>query len=149
MSYYLKPTKEEVIQRNKKFAEALRVNEKKAISKMEDSEGGRCCLCVAQHTAAELCEYIDKDDHEGYCCNLEVTKFFGWNVTMVKDFDGSYNELYHLNDGVNSTNSKFNYKEGVGLTHKQISEIIENTYVHPEDPKWVENGEAYLKFKNG
>jgi len=50
----MKPTPQQIRERNEAWARALEANPKKCVGQMRDSQGGRCCLAVAQDVALEL-----------------------------------------------------------------------------------------------
>jgi len=50
----MKPTPQQIRERNEAWAKALEQNPKKCVGQMRDGQGGRCCLAVAQDVAREL-----------------------------------------------------------------------------------------------
>jgi hypothetical protein len=133
----LKPTKAQIKNRNRLWAEALRKNNKKAKECMYDGNGGRCCLAVAQDVATEkgvkIPEDYEVDEGEPHSY---VSDFFGWNTTnptLVIPREGSFLDqecAVTLNDDWdNGTPTR-------GMSHKRIAECVENTFVHPSKKKW-------------
>jgi len=133
----LNPTPAQIKYRNRKWAEALLANKKKKRCKMY-SNGGRCCLAVAQDVACQL----GLDDYRGYNEHVphkNVGFFFGWgshipylNVS-VKDKQWLKIKAVSLNDGISLSNNKKH--QDSGLSHAQIAECVLNTYVRPKNKK--------------
>ena len=130
----LSPTKAQMVYRNQLWANALRKNKKKARGRM-CANGGRCCLAVAQNVAIAHGVEVDKSHPEyDYIPSESVGDFFGWE-TNVPDFklpDGSMNESATVNDS-----DIYNANGSKGMSHKRIAECVENTFVHPKNPKWT------------
>tara|TARA_R110002167_G_scaffold98020_3_gene258258 strand:- start:1334 stop:1771 length:438 start_codon:yes stop_codon:yes gene_type:complete len=137
----LNPTKAQIKYRNRLWSAALRKNKKKATSCMYDEVGGRCCLAVAQDVAIQQGVHIPDDeldagyeDKESYP-HENVEKFFGWDSftpTLLTSNAGG-DSAPDLNDAVRFSNG---VKEW-GMTHKRIAECVDNTFVHPKNPKWT------------
>jgi hypothetical protein len=134
----LNPTAAQVKHRARLWVDALRNNKKKATGIMYKEGGGRCCLAVAQDVAKECGVKVG---FEGDSFPTEnVKKFFGWTSTTPelvvfnkKNGEISVESSIDLNDGVESSNNKFQQK---GLSHKQIAECVENTFIHPSKKKF-------------
>ena len=137
----LNPTPAQVKHRNRLWAEALLKNKRKARGEMYGDKGGRCCLAVAQDVAISCGVEVD-----GVYDSLpadDVVEFFGWDsdnpmLTVVVDGETKRNVASAMNDGTPSIDftlikdKKFKEK---GLSHKQISELVMNTFVHPNKVK--------------
>jgi hypothetical protein len=138
----LDPTPAQVKNRNRLWAEALLKNKRKARGELYDDKGGRCCLAVAQDVAISCGVEI-----VGYCEILPssaVRMFFGWNcdnpslTALVYDNIATRTAASALNDGtqhVGSVAIKDKKIKERGLSHKQISELVMNTFVHPSKVK--------------
>jgi hypothetical protein len=131
----LNPTPSQIKYRNRKWAEALINNKRKARETMYYN-GGRCCLAVAQDVAHELglVNYRGSDENFPH---KNVSRFFGWGEFMpslqYKDYNGKiyYAPADALNDG--RRNESMNIKiYDKGISHKQIAECVLNTFVHPK-----------------
>jgi hypothetical protein len=102
------------------------------------SNGGRCCLAVAQDVACELGigNYRDHDEHHPHS---NVGLFFGWGQMLpaldvsVKDKQWRKIDAISLNDGISLSNNKKHQESG--LSHAQIAECVLNTYVRPKNKK--------------
>lgn len=120
----LNPTPAQIKYRNRLWANALRENKKKAKRQMRDGEGGRCCLAVASDVAhshgVKGLENVNFP-HEN------VGRFFGWGFKnpTLKTKKSTYSASV-LNDG----------NTDIELSHQEIAECVENTFVHPKNPKW-------------
>lgn len=137
----LNPTPAQVKYRNRLWTEALLKNNRKARGEMYDSKGGRCCLAVAQDVAASCgVSIVGKDDSFP---THEVSKFFGWTncepeLTVMFDGKATMISAASLNDGTSHIDSTFIKDKKIsrkGLSHKQISELVMNTFVHPSKVK--------------
>lgn len=146
----LEPTPAQVKVRNRMWAEALIENKRKARDGMYNKNGGRCCLAVAQDVAISCgLEIEDKDAGDGFPVS-EVADFFGWGTT------NPHLELPHgrtlcaseINDGDSDLDEKLPkgtkcdiqfgtkaYKKG--LSHKEISLCVLNTFVRPSKKVWT------------
>lgn len=140
----LKPTKAQIKNRNRLWAEALRKNNKKAKECMYDGNGGRCCLAVAQDVATEKGvkipeEYeVDEGSPHSY-----VADFFGWDTTNPILFIPRACEIFTKNNAQeNAMALNDDWDNGTptrGMSHKRIAECVENTFVHPSKKKWSFN----------
>tara|TARA_R110002167_G_scaffold98020_2_gene258251 strand:- start:11264 stop:11689 length:426 start_codon:yes stop_codon:yes gene_type:complete len=130
----LKPTKAQIVYRNQLWADALRKNKKKSRERM-CANGGRCCLAVAQDVAITYGVEVDESqDENDYVPTKSVGDFFGWG-TFVPNFElpnGTMNNAVAVNDS-----NIYNANGSKGMTHKRIAECVENTFVHPKNPKWT------------
>lgn len=99
----------EQIERNREFLKDLRANPNKAVRKMRDHDGGRCCLGVAYDTAQRLGGMLPKSDRS--YPPYEIADFYGWG-----DRDPRINSvpISILNDG--------------DYTHCQIADAFEETF---------------------
>jgi hypothetical protein len=137
----LNPTPAQVKHRNRLWAEALLKNKRKARGEMYGDKGGRCCLAVAQDVAISCGVEVD-----GVYDSLPadaVGMFFGWDsdnpsLTAVVNGETKRNVASALNDGFQHIDI-FTIKDKKivekGLSHKQISELVMNTFVHPNKVK--------------
>ena len=128
----LNPTKAQMVYRNQLWADALRKNKKKARGCMY-KDGGRCCLAVAQNVAIAHGVEVDKS-HDEYEPSVSVGDFFGWgtNLPYFKMPDGAVQESAMVNDHI-----FYSANGSTGMSHKRIAECVENTFVHPSNPKWT------------
>lgn len=121
----------EQIERNRVFIRDLRANEKKTKGKMQDSDGGRCCLCVAYDTAQEL--GADLPEHDGNLPPSELADFYGWSNTSTVahnprlTFKGHESLASFWNDGSYGSDT-------VELTHAQIADAFEETFPEIKQP---------------
>jgi hypothetical protein len=137
----LNPTPAQIKSRNRLWAEALLKNKRKARGVMYDDKGGRCCLAVAQDVAIS-CGVEVFGVHDSLPAN-EVAEFFGWgadnpDLTAVVNGETKHNVASALNDGTPSIGSASIKDKKIvekGLSHKQISELVMNTFVHPSKIK--------------
>jgi hypothetical protein len=137
----LNPTPAQVKSRNRLWAEALLKNKRKARGEMYGDKGGRCCLAVAQDVAISCGLEVDRV-YDSLPADA-VGMFFGWDsdnpsLTVVVDGETERNVASALNDGaayVGSVAIKDKKIREKGLSHKQISEIVMNTFVHPSKVK--------------
>lgn len=137
----LNPTPAQVKYRNRLWAEALLKNKRKARQEMYDGKGGRCCLAVAQDVAISCGVEVD-GVYDGLPAD-DVCKFFGWgfnnpSLTAVVNGEIKSNAASALNDGpptIGTTLIKDKKIVEKGLSHKQISELVMNTFVHPSKIK--------------
>lgn len=114
------PTKEERIARNKAWAKALKENPKKAKGRLRCSDGGRCCLGVAEDVAIRLGLKVEKSFPSAGIPSWKVCEFFGWEDDVHPDL--VVNELgYKL--------SAIQVNDGLDLSHKKIAECVLNTFV--------------------
>jgi hypothetical protein len=133
----LDPTPAQIKHRNRLWAEALLKNKRKARGEMYDGKGGRCCLAVAQDVAIS-CGVEVFGVHDSLPAD-DVCAFFGWgsdnpDLTVVVDGETKRNVASALNDGTPSIGSASIKDKKIvekGLSHKQISELVMNTFVHP------------------
>ena len=137
----LDPTPAQIKSRNRLWAEALLKNKRKARGEMYGDKGGRCCLAVAQDVAiscgVEVVGVYDSLPTDDVCM------FFGWGadnpmLTVVVDGVTERNVASALNDGrpiIGSAPIKDKKIVEKGLSHKQISELVMNTFVHPSKIK--------------
>jgi hypothetical protein len=137
----LDPTPAQIKSRNRLWAEALLKNKRKARGEMYGDKGGRCCLAVAQDVAiscgVEVVGVYDSLPADGVCM------FFGWGadnpmLTVVVDGETERSAASALNDGtpsIGSASIKDTKIVEKGLSHKQISELVMNTFVHPSKVK--------------
>jgi hypothetical protein len=100
---------------------ALRENPKKAKEMMQDSNGGRCCLCVISHVAEDIMGY-ERNELCGENLPLfRMSDVFGtgsdrWcpeNISIGSDLASAHN------DGVRVPEK----------THKEIADILEKEYL--------------------
>lgn len=137
----LNPTPAQVKHRNRLWAEALLKNKRKARGEMYGDKGGRCCLAVAQDVAISCGVEVD-----GVYDSLpadDVVEFFGWDsdnpmLTVVVDGETKRNVASAMNDGTPSIDFTLINDKKIkekGLSHKQISELVMNTFVHPNKVK--------------
>jgi hypothetical protein len=137
----LNPTPAQVKHRNRLWVDALLKNKRKARGEMHDTNGGRCCLAVAQDVAISCGLDIERKAGDGNFPVESVCEFFGWGannprLTVVMNGKPRVMAASTLNDGLgNETdsdvfvhNAKLIHK---GLSHKQIAECVLNTFVHP------------------
>jgi hypothetical protein len=137
----LDPTPAQVKSRNRLWAEALLKNKRKARGGMYDDKGGRCCLAVAQDVAIS-CGVKVVGVHDGLPAN-DVCMFFGWDsdnpfLTAVVNGVTKRGAASALNDGTPSIGSALIKDTKIvekGLSHKQIAELVMNTFVHPSKVK--------------
>lgn len=136
----LSPTPAQARFRNRKWAEALLKNKRKARSIMYGCKGERCCLAVAQDVAHEL----GLEDYKGYSDGLphpNVGRFFGWKNNQpelnILAGDEKWNRVsaVALNDGVEDFATKNKKFQKLGLSHSQIAECVLNTFVRPSRKK--------------
>ena len=108
---------------------------------MYGDKGGRCCLAVAQDVAISCGVEVD-----GVYDSLpadDVVEFFGWDsdnpmLTVVVDGETKRNVASAMNDGTPSIDFTLINDKKIkekGLSHKQISELVMNTFVHPNKVK--------------
>jgi len=117
------------------------VKYRKARGEMYDDKGGRCCLAVAQDVAIS-CGVEVVGVYDGLPAE-DVCVFFGWErdnpvLTAVVNGETKRNVASALNDGpryVGSVAIKDRKIKERGLSHKQISELVMNTFVHPSKIK--------------
>lgn len=137
----LNPTPSQIKSRNRKWAEALLLNKRKARNRMKDGDGGRCCLDVAQDLAMSCGIKIDKAERSDYLPTDSVRRFFGWpsdNPYLIlpnKEKAGAS----EINDGKVAL-AKFTENkqfQATGLPHSKIAECVLNTFVHPTKQKWT------------
>jgi hypothetical protein len=137
----LDPTPAQIKHRNRLWAEALLKNKRKARGEMYGDKGGRCCLAVAQDVAISCGVEVD-----GVYDSLPadaVCMFFGWDsdnpsLTAVVNGETKRNVASALNDGTQYIDFAFITDKKIvekGLSHKQISELVMNTFVHPSKVK--------------
>jgi hypothetical protein len=137
----LNPTPAQVKHRNRLWAEALLKNKRKARIRMYSNKGGRCCLAVAQDVAISCGMEVD-GVHYSLPADA-VGMFFGWDsnnpfLTVVVNGETKRNTASALNDGTPSIDCTFIKDKKIkekGLSHKQISELVMNTFVHPSKIK--------------
>jgi hypothetical protein len=137
----LDPTPAQIKHRNRLWAEALLKNKRKARGEMYSNKGGRCCLAVAQDVAIScgVEVYGVSDDLP----DDDVCAFFGWDdnnpfLTAVVNGEAKRNAASALNDGTEYVGSVVINDKKIkdkGLSHKQISELVMNTFVHPNKVK--------------
>jgi hypothetical protein len=137
----LDPTPAQIKHRNRLWAEALLKNKRKARIRMYSNKGGRCCLAVAQDVAISCGMEVDgvSDDLP----DDDVCAFFGWDsnnpfLTVVVNGETKRDAASALNDGTPSIGCTFIKDKKIkekGLSHKQISELVMNTFVHPSKVK--------------
>lgn len=138
----LNPTPAQVKHRNRLWAEALLKNKRKARGEMYSNKGGRCCLAVAQDVAISCGVEVDFIDYDSLPAD-DVVEFFGWGsnnpfLTVVVNGEAKRDVASALNDGteyVGSVSIKDKKIVEKGLSHKQISELVMNTFVHPNKVK--------------
>lgn len=131
----LTPTPAQIKFRAKLWVDALRNNKRKATGKMYACKGGRCCLAVAQDVAISCGVPANKEGDDSFPDD-KVRRFFGWtsktpDLVVLKSDDEEVGVecSVDLNDGVpDSFNRKFKTK---GLSHNQIAECVENTFIRP------------------
>lgn len=138
----LNPTPAQVKHRNRLWVEALLKNKRKARGEMYNQDGGRCCLAVAQDVAISCGLDIGYKKNSDSFPHNNVADFFGWGNTnpwlkVVINDKIIDHQASSLNDGgdwdgMDISNQKIADK---GLSHKQISECVMNTFVHPSKPK--------------
>jgi hypothetical protein len=136
MKNLLKPTPRQIQYRNRKWAEALLTSEK-ATGRLTVGNG-RCCLGVACDVAHKLSKgKLDEAESQGriYMPHEDIASFFGWNSgdssgSCILNFNGEEQHAAFLNDGYHNHG-----KTIVPLEHKQISELVINTYVRPKSSK--------------
>jgi hypothetical protein len=138
----LNPTPAQIKHRNRLWAEALLKNKRKARGEMYGDKGGRCCLAVAQDVAIS-CGVEVVGVYESLPADT-VCMFFGWDsdnpslTAVVNGEETKRNAASALNDGaayVGSVTIKDKKIVEKGLSHKQISELVMNTFVHPNKVK--------------
>jgi hypothetical protein len=138
----LNPTPAQVKHRNRLWAEALLKNKRKARGEMYSNKGGRCCLAVAQDVAISCGVEVDFIDYDSLPAD-DVVEFFGWGsnnpfLTAVVNGETKRNVASALNDGFQHIDI-FTIKDKKivekGLSHKQISELVMNTFVHTNKVK--------------
>jgi len=101
---------------------ALRENPKKALERMQDENGGRCCLCVMAHVAEDIMGY-ERDE----LCGESLPLFKMSDVFAVQELDtfpdnvkvGKY-LASRWNDGDDNIEEK---------THKEIADMLEKEYL--------------------
>jgi hypothetical protein len=133
----LNPTPAQVKNRNRIWAEALLKNKRKARGEMYSDKGGRCCLAVAQDVAISC--GVDVVGVHDSLPDDQVVMFFGWDsnnpsLTAVVNGETKRNAASALNDGSAYVGSALITDKKIvekGLSHKQISELVMNTFVHP------------------
>lgn len=104
---------QEQIERNRKGMAALRANEKQAIHKMRDENGGRCCLCVLQDAAIEM-GFVPIKRSVALPCET-LSEFYGWNHRNPDlKWRGGLLAASGLNDA--------------GISHKNIADAFEETF---------------------
>jgi|688.fasta_scaffold717951_2 hypothetical protein len=137
----LDPTPAQIKNRNRLWAEALLKNKRKARGEMYGDKGGRCCLAVAQDVAISCGVEVDGDYDS--LPDYQVVMFFGWDsnnpsLTAVVNGETERNVASALNDGlqyIGSAPIKDKKIVEKGLRHKQIAELVMNTFVHPSKIK--------------
>jgi hypothetical protein len=138
----LDPTPAQVKHRNRLWAEALLKNKRKARGEMYDDKGGRCCLAVAQDVAISC--GVEIVGYGEIVPSSAVRMFFGWDshnpflTAVFHDDIATRTDATALNDGtqhVGSVAIKDKKIKEKGLSHKQISELVMNTFVHPNKVK--------------
>ena len=104
----------EQIERNRQFIKDLRANEKKAINSMRNSDGGRCCLCVALDTACDLGfdSGYEKECYKNYPPG-HIAKFYGWPTA---------------NPIISGISNAANVNDRPESTHAQIADMFEETF---------------------
>lgn len=103
------------IERNREFIKDLRANKLKAIGRMRDENGGRCCLCVAYDTAQRLGAGLPAAS----CLTppQQMAEFYGWPC-LNPILRGRYASDH--NDGDCSHTPE--------LTHCEIADLFEQTF---------------------
>jgi hypothetical protein len=109
---------------------------------MYGDKGGRCCLAVAQDVAISCGVEVDFIDYDSLPAD-DVVEFFGWGsnnpfLTAVVSGETKRNVASALNDGTDHVGSVVINDKKIkdkGLSHKQISELVMNTFVHPNKVK--------------
>lgn len=120
------------------WAKALRESKRKNRNEMRDDKGGRCCLAVACDVAyANGLERTAATESLGMPSTI-VKEWFGWeyinpklklpggikeNASAINDGSDGYNDLNHT------------HIPKRGYTHKQIAEMVLNTFVRKKS-KW-------------
>lgn len=111
----------EQIERNRAFIRDLRANPKKAKQKMRDSDGGRCCLCVAYDTAQAMGAGLP--DCNRFWPPDEIANFYGWpSREPILEYEGRRRRASQFNDGSDGATS---FQE---LTHAEIADAFEATF---------------------
>ena len=101
---------------------ALRENPKKALERMQDNNGGRCCLCVMAHVAEDIMGY---ERNELCCGELPLFKMSDvFAVQELETFPENVKVGEHLasrwNDGGDDIEEK---------THAEIADMLEKEYL--------------------
>jgi hypothetical protein len=129
------PTPQQVVYRNRLLAEALRKNPKKATGQMRKG-GGRCCLQVAEDVAISCGLDIERSISDDAYPHYEVSAFFGWSDVKDNIFKCPIGDKIESKEPAELNDNTWYNGKAKGLPHSKIAECVENTFVHPKNPKW-------------
>jgi hypothetical protein len=102
---------------------ALRRNKKKTRSKMRNSDGGRCCLCVLANSAERICGY-KKGSFEGRGFPIvDLGKIFG----VKSHISGQEFNLVIQGGKASVWNDGSSQKQE--MTHKEIARMLKDEYL--------------------
>jgi len=100
---------------------ALRENPKKAKEMMQDSNGGRCCLCVIAHVAEDIMGYKRNE-----LCGTSVPLF------RMSDVFGTGSDRWCPANIIMGSDLASAHNDGVRVpekTHAEIADILEKEYL--------------------
>lgn len=103
----------EQVKRGKAFVKALRENPLKAHEEMRNSDGGRCCLCVAYDVAQEMGAGLPEAEPE--LPPREIAGWYGWDSSNP----------YISNMQASAWNDATGDDE---VTHAEIADMFEEKY---------------------
>lgn len=124
----MSPTPEQIKERAKLWADELRKNPRKAIRRMRDDDGGRCCLCVAEDVAISCGLEVEEAEIIDFYPKWQTALFFGWTPESNETGDDEFNQpppLKWQELSVNATALNDDYD----LSHTEIADLVEANYL--------------------
>ena len=113
----MKPTPQQIRERNEAWARALEANPKKCVGQMRDGQGGRCCLAVAQDVALKMGMDAPMDFELPSTPWDEVADWFGWD---------SVNPYLETSSGEPMIAAQIN--DEADLPHAEIAKLVRETF---------------------
>ena len=129
----LKPSPGQIIYRNRKWAENLEQNPRRAFGQMVGNGGGKCCLMVAEDTARELGLNVEVSNSNDLLPAFQISSFFGWPDDLILSTTSIKRQAFNLNDSLR-------------IPHKIIAECVRNTFCRKHE-RWTNEAKKVFAEK--